>query len=550
MSLRAAASAVVFIVIAGIAGAAGCKTPPKAGAVTSDAGADAAASTIGVGADAATAKPRDPTLAVVAEGTSGVSMFPTLDGRIVVLSGSTAYEAKPHGVLEPLLSSASLAQFHPDDDTFIGYVQASFAIHRVHGELGAPPYFLDGRADKAKSFAVKDGKLSSVGPYEARHVVRWRGKLLTANGWSTTNRLAWIDENTEAVPVVPKSISMITGMVVDADGALVVFGQESYEAPRAAIFPATYKSGDAATVVEAKKATTCSLLATFDASAVARCTGSGPKFYRISTKGFEPIFPDAPDDVHDASIGKDGALYVTFTRRLGVERCPAPAGKCTAIPLPSDLRLAGRASYETEYTDAVERKGEYEMGSRSWSTIRIEAAPAKETINRGHTILARSEDDIWLSANGSQRLVLLHSTDDPSRARVSLPSSLDGRIILKNENPPQPWTAHCEQVFVRLGAANADEIAKRVPEMQKALGAEPLAYESPFHWWLVEGRLQQDHAVGVVVVRRDVEESLDKMERAVERLIAAFSPNPMSKPAAYCTLPVLERRLHPAPSGT
>jgi hypothetical protein len=140
----------------------------------------------------------------------------------------------------------------------------------------------------------------------------------------------------------------------------------------------------------------------------------------------------------------------------------------------------------------------------------------------------------------------MHSVDDPKRERLLLPSRLDGRFLAKNAGPPQPWTGHCEQVFVRLGRADAEGIAKRVPEIEKALGAASESYDTAFHWWLVEGRLHEDHVIGIVIVHRDVEEPLDKMERAVERLVAAFSPDPVSKPPAYCTLPVLERRLHPA----
>src|SRR5205085_3495354 len=123
-------------------------------------------------------------------------------------------------------------------------------------------------------------------------------------------------------------------------GALVIFGQESYDAPRAAIYPAAAKADDAPIVVEAKKATTCLLVPTFDGSVVARCgSGGSSNFFRISTKGFEPIFPDTPTDVTDASIDKDGALYLAFGHRAAVERCPAPNGKCAPIAVQKDARL-------------------------------------------------------------------------------------------------------------------------------------------------------------------------------------------------------------------
>ena len=136
--------------------------------------------------------------------------------------------------------------------------------------------------------------------------------------------------------------------------------------------------------------------------------------------------------------------------------------------------------------------------------------------------------------------MLLHSTDDETRARVRLPTKLDGRVMQKNTSPPQVWTGHCEQVFVRLSAGDA----KKTAEIEKALGVKSLGYDTPFHWWVVEGRLHEDKVSGVVIVRRDVEEPLEKLERATEKLVDALTPNPMSKPKVYCTLPVLDRVLY------
>jgi hypothetical protein len=332
----------------------------------------------------------------------------------------------------------------------------------------------------------------------------------------------------------------VTGLAVDAEGALVVLGAGPYEAPRAAVFQATWKPGDAPTVVEGTKAPSCSLVPSFDSSVVLRC---GDKFSKVSAAGFERVFPDAPENIAAASIGKDGALYVALANRLAAERCPAPKGKCTPIEVKGADSGVAAAHYEDDVSDVVERKGEFEYGDRSWTTIRIESPqptePAPAPVS--YAILARGEDDIWLFARTYRHGIVLHRASDSQAERVRLPSRLDGRFVIENASPPQAWTGHCEQVFVRL----SPDDAKKSADIEKALGARPLAYESAFHWWVVDGRLHEDKVSGVVIVRRDVEEPLAKLERATEKLVDAFTPNPMSKPSVYCTLPVLDRVLFP-----
>lgn len=504
-------------------------------------------------ADAGAPKERGRTLVAVGDGSPDVKLFPTFDGRVVVVAGSTPYEGKGNGVLEPLVTPAGLAALHPDDDTFVGFLEPSLDVLWVRGDLGPPgTLFLDGSMGKRKTFALRDGKLTATTKVvDARHVVRWRGKLLGAQSGTKMNDLEWLDDKSEAPPPALPKIPTITGLAVDAQGALVVLGFGPYEPPRAAIYPATWMPGTPPTIVEGVKSPSCSLVPSFDASVVLRCSdsttgfGDGAKFFRVSTAGFERVFADAPEQVSAASIGKDGALYVTSPKRIAVERCPAPRGKCTPIAVKDDLGTPPTANYEPSVSDVLERKGD-DIGDRSWTTIRIEAPSGKEPIVGSYSILARAEDDVWLLTRNPRRGYVLHSTDDRTRERVHLPSRLDGRFIAKNASPPQAWTGHCEQVFVRLAGSDADAIKQGVPEIEKALGAPPESYESAFHWWLVEGRLHESHAIGVVVVRRDVEEPLDKMERAIERLVTAFSPNPTSMPSAYCTLPVLERRLHPS----
>lgn len=549
MSLRAAV--VTALLLTTLSGCEGCKASPRTG----DGGTGAAASSASSSASAAvdsgvTAAPSDRSLVAVAEGSSDVKLLPTFDGRIVLVSGSMPYEAKPNGALEPLVKGASLAPLYPDDDTFVGFLEPSTSVQWARGDLGTPgSLWLDGFAGgKRKTFAVRDGKLSATtAPFEAHHVVRWKGKLLGANLGVKLNELAWLDDKNEPAPPPVAKISTITGLAVDAQGTLVVLSHGSYEKPRAALFPSTWKAGDAPTVVEGAQSPTCSLVPSFDASVVLRCAenspgfGDGTKFFRVTTTGFERIFLEAPSGVSGASIGKDGALFVTLPKGLSVLRCPAKAGKCTSIDVKTDFAALESAQYEPNVSDVVERKGEYEMGDRSWTTISVHSTSTNDALTGSTSILARDENDVWVFARNYRRGVVFHRTDDPSRERTRLPSQLDGRFIAKNASPPQAWTGHCEQVFVRLGA----EDAKRGADAEKSLGSKPLSYESPFNWWLVEGRLHEDKVSGVIIVRRDVEESLDKLERATEKLVDAFTPNPMSKPKVYCTLPVLERVVYP-----
>lgn len=554
MSLRAAASSAVLL--AGLAGCDGCKDASKlvgGDASGGEAGTDAAASVSSVtGAPAdggAPGGPRDKTLVAVAEGSADVKLFPTFDGRIVLVSGSMPFEAKANGELEPLVSNAALAALYPDDDTFVGFLEPSMSVQWVRGDLGTPGrLFLDGwRGRVRKTFAVRDGKLvAATAPFEAHHVARWRGKLLGGNFGMKPHELRWLEDTSEPAPASVAKISNINGLAVDAQGALVVLSFASYERIRAAVFPATWRPGEAPAVVEGEQHSMCSVVPSFDASVVLRCAqsspsgGGGTKFLRVSAAGFERVFPDAPQEIGAASIGKDGALYVTRSKKLALERCPAPPGRCTPIDAKTDFEPLETAQYEHDVSDVVERKGEFEMGDRSWSTVKVETAPVKDALAGAFSMVARDEHDVWILARNYRRGVVFHSTDDPNRERTRLPSQLDGRFVAKNANPPQAWTGHCEQVFVRLAA----EDAKRGADLEKTLGSKSLAYDAPYHWWVVEGRLHEDEVTGVIIVRRDVEEPLDKLERAAERLMDAFTPNPMNKPKAYCTLPVIERVIH------
>jgi hypothetical protein len=72
--------------------------------------------------------------------------------------------------------------------------------------------------------------------------------------------------------------------------------------------------------------------------------------------------------------------------------------------------------------------------------------------------------------------------------------------------------------------------------------SDELYYYGPHvRWSLVEGKLGDAAVTGIVVVRPDVEAPIASLERTAERMADKFATGPASKPAIYCTLPVLER---------
>ncbi len=479
---------------------------------------------------------RDPTLRVVAMARPEVVLQKTGDGRIVVLSGSIPFEAKADGSLEPIVPLAALAPVFPESETLMGFSEPWVGLERIDGPLSGG-FFLSSIVPTKKSWSVASGKLQPTKPLGAEHLVRFHDRLLGASG----RRLVWIDDADQALPlpVLPEDAPAILSLEVQSDGALVVLARGRDTRLRAYLFSSTWKPGEAPALVEPEVSAGCRPVPSFDRSVVVQCPAKdGSTLHRIDAGGFRRVFEDAPARFGSASIGEDGALYLAFEDELAVRRCPAPRGACTKIAVTSELGELTTTEYESVYTDVVERDG-----NRSWQGLRVSTTSFGSPAG-GHAIFARSEDDVWLLARTPGRSLVLHA--GASRPRVQLPSALDARVMIRNASPPQLWTGHCEHVFVRLGSRDADALAKREPEITKALGLEPTSFSGAFQWSLVEGRLHEDHVTGVVVTHRDPEEKLEAMERAVERLATAFSTSPTSRPQVTCTLPVLERKLVPA----
>lgn len=213
------------------------------------------------------------------------------------------------------------------------------------------------------------------------------------------------------------------------------------------------------------------------------------------------------------------------------------------LELATDAKAVERARYLGEATEVIERdSGKY------WCTLRVDVDGQAwdELPEETEVIAARSEDDVWLLGRRGRWKALLHSRAG-AYERASLPSWIDTRVLARNAGPPSPWTGHCDHLFVRLDGskdpARAVDVAgarARSADIRAAL-AVPWSEDTgfPFWWWLVTGKLHDEDVVGVVVVRRDIEAPLAKMEQATERLVGKLAKNPMSRPQVHCTLPVL-----------
>ncbi len=526
MSLRAAAPAAV---LASLLAVSACKTASKA---APDAGGPDAAPSAAAAVDAAPPR-RDPTLRIVATGSYDLAMTPTGDGRLVVLAGSVPYEAKADGSLEPVVALDALAPVFPESESLIGYPDAWVPLDHVDGALGDGLFV--GSMGVKKRYAVASGKLQAAPPLETHLVVRWRDRSIGAMG----RRLVAVGAPADDAPVAELP-SGITSLAVRGDGALVALSLGKPGKLLAYVLPPSWKGGDAPATFERESSRGCRLVPAFDGSVVVQCPGAkeGSTLERLEAGGFRRVFEDAPSAFGAASIGKDGALYVTDAGELAVRRCPAPRGACSKIPLAGETEGLPRIEYEAAFSDVIDPET-----SRNWQGLHV--TTSRVATNEAQAVFARAEDDVWVVARAAGRSALLHAGSP--KPLVQLPSPLDARVLVRNAKPAQPWTGHCEHVFVRLGARDADAIAKRAPEIQKALGTEPNGYEAAHQWALVEGRLHDDHVVGVVVMHRDPEAKLADMERAVERLVAAFATSPTSRPPVTCTLPVLERRVLPEP---
>lgn len=464
--------------------------PSKPAAVVPVAAASApAAADAGPAPVTPPAAPPDPTLRIVAEGDmSGTSSSVTDDGRLVVSSGAFVYQARPDGALALQGTPGAYAPLFPgSEETVIGYVSHARPL-RILGAGRGFDVKLSG--DEGSAFHVDDGSMTMLD-----------GKAFAK----------------DAAPAE-----------VQVDGA----------------------------------AGKCFPLLSFDGKTYVRCQARASKARKVTfhvkdaTGAWRSAFAAASDVDDNGTVGADGALYASVRGAEKIVRCEdrdaasdAGDGACESLPMDTKAEGTAAPGYQTSYTDAMNPEE-----SRYWATIRVANPPALKGPFAIERVIARSRDDVWAVATaqavGSR--VFLHA--HPAGPRTRLPSDIDGRVLARNTKAPAPWVGHCDQVFVKVAAAKletddgkpaaggvkSDALAARAAEIKKMLAVktENEAF-APYGAAIVEGRLHDEHVAGVIVFRSDVEGSVDRMERIVDKMIDKLAANPMSRPQAYCTLPVL-----------
>lgn len=458
---------------------------PKS-AAAADAGADTDASK----AAANDAPLADRTLRVVAEADAASSTATmTADDRLVVTSGSFVYEAKPDGSLALQGSPDAYGPLFPgSEESLIGYVSHARPQRVVAAGKG-----LDVKlsGDEGAAFHVENGTLSML------------------------------DVKSFAKDAAEPEL--------EVEGA-----------------PANAK---------------CFRLASYDGHAYARCLVRTKRSKKITfhakdaggawRRAFATLAeePNAREkDFDDAgTIGADGALYVPARNGETVVRCaelPESRVACETLSIDTKLESTAAPSYRLEYTDAMNQQE-----SRYWATIRIGWPSIPKGSLAIERVVARSMDDVWVvaTAHAVGTRVLLHAGPLGGKDRVRLPSDLDGRVLARNTKAPAPWVGHCDQVFVKVVAAKGDgaidtgALKGRAEEIKKMLNVRTEdEYFTPYGAAIVEGRLYDEHVAGVIVHRNDVEASVDRMERIVDKMVDKLATNPMSRPQVYCTLPVLK----------
>ncbi len=533
-----------------------CKrTPAPATNAPADAGATITAANAAP-ADAAAPEeppiPTDKTLRPVAVVHGAVEAFKSADGRVFFASGPLVYEGKRDGTLVPLVEPSELTPFVPDDEVLTGYRAPMAEVTRVTVDPKGTLRLFSG-AD-AKQYLLDAGKLRAIeGGKASARVASFDGHLLGIVTEKETTTLAGVSEGAK-VPALPAGHTAIdltsandgSLAVLAKDGkkmSLALFANHKYDEPRVIAFE---RPALGAT-------TSCEFVRpALDGHLTIRCASAAwesgtvkAAYLRLANDTFEKMYEGAPADVSSAAIAKDGTLFTTASNKLEVSRCPEH-GKCEKVtvekPVAKKRGTPGpeEASYTWLDTDALERDG-----NRYWTALRIETEKqdAFDYSATTEIVAAKSETDVWMTARYANQTVLFHT--NPERERVRLPSRVDARVMVRNTKAPQPWTGHCDAVFVRV---DPDVIDKRKKEVQPMLGfaaSEDDYYGPPFGFEIVEGRLHDAKVTGVLVHRNDVEANLATMEAAVDRLVNKLAVNPMNRPTVTCTLPVLTAKIGP-----
>lgn len=498
--------------------------------------------------DAATtaqARPAKEKLRVVATmGRYNADFYPKtsvdLDGTVYVTSGGFAYEARD-GKLVPLRSV----------DAYTPTMQASSVplLGFESSERDEPiEHVAKDASGKVRLFA--EHRDWSDGAVAQKNLTVWspvlfRGGLVTRD---YDHGVAWIGADkgeggpTFAVKPAPREKLHYRDLTVTRDGTLVapIDGR-----PEVALWrPGVRLDAGEIVVLGAQprpdaghshEYRACEVAPSFDGNTYVCCESSDyqapePTLHRFDGTRFVDAFAGVSGRCRPLpSIDRAGNLYRVMheagkdqTDRL--ERCSA-SGSCEPIEIePLDLRTP---TYSLSFAQVRD-----ENGSRWFSLGVIERTP-ETSVTITH-VYARAPDDVWVMGTD----VVFHSRGaGRPEAVVNLPSRVDARVRVQNEQPPLSWTKDCDSVFIQLAAgssvdAGAHSDLARIGEVLGEKGP-------PVEWALVTGRLYDREVAGVIAWRDEYDWKRAEMNARIEQFVEAFTRDPMNVPRVHCTLPVL-----------
>jgi hypothetical protein len=474
---------------------------------------------------------KDEPFVLVAEGPGRITGA-MVDDRVLIVAGPMLYDGKPDGSLAPVSSPSELATFIPDDDTVVGYSRTS-EITGIGGsseELLLQTYAEGGRSE---SFKRSNGKLVPlpVG-FQALWMLHYRGHIIA---WDMeARRFRWVDNADLPLPRVPQDIVVDPSLVHQGPGGSLMAHTDS-PGPRRIL---VWKPDTEAPVVVRYPdggGGECHPLRAGRDRYVMHC---GMVVYELKGDTFARLF-ERPSSWFEGEtrFGADGAIvHASYPK---VTRCTAD-GACSTreLPNPTPQPVASYQLFGTEFV----KSDAFVAGT--WQSLGVAGAVSNNEWANIVSVMDRGPNDVWVVVQRSMRIQVFHTGSAPPKPKA-LPSATDARVALRNQRPPARWTGPCDQIYVRLGS-DGDALASRVAEIHAALGAkETEGYVEAFNWALVEGTIGDQRGAGIVLARRSPEHKLAPMEKAVHALMTTFATGPGNEPPAYCTLPVLERKLLP-----
>lgn len=519
MRRLAPAIAAVFVVIAG------CKKKPPPAPAETVVSVDASAP------DAAASSKDEIPLTLVAEGIGRVGGTVTSDGHVIFSVGPMLYEGRPDGTLESALTPTELATLIPDDDTVVGYTRTFEITGLGGGTLAEYELQAYGGGGRSENFKRGGGKLTPVrADFDALWYLPYRGHHIA---WDmNAGGFRWVDRSDLPVPIVPRGFDVDPGRITTgAGGELIAYPQRIDSAQGLLVWRPD--SENAWVVPFPEDSLDCRSLGSATGRYTIRCGTTG---YALEGNRWVRVFDHASASTEgETELASDGSLYVA--KYPDVMRC-SNDGRCTTRKVP-DVEGPSTPSYQPSPTEFVSSA---KLGGQSWDGLDVHTSLPSDHGGQIMSVMARGPDDVWVVVSRPMRVQIFHT--GPARAKPTrLPSPLDARVALRNQRPPSRWTGPCDQIYVRLGS-DGDALVKRNEEIFVALGVnKTYGHSDSFSWSLVEGMLGDQRGAGIVLARQSPEAKLAPMEKAVHELVKTFATGPANEPPAYCTLPVLERRL-------